>query len=813
VEYIPRVAEAPYWYQRIRFTNSGLLPIVGGDDDEDWEIYFSHAGGLGHQTTVEPLVVRHVNGWLYAIKLQLVLEPQAHVTLQLAVRLHNRYYSIPRWYVASRNSQLQPRVLRCTDTEELEFVLPLPAGNSWSPASRYDANSVADAKMAPKLVLPTPVALERDDTSGEVRIDKDWTVVYKSNVQPEASFLADALHMRLVEDTELSDRSFHPVLQKTIQLRISDVASQFAKQHAQKGSSVHLPESYKVTVNANSSVLICGQTSSGVFYGIQTLLSLLESSPDDSHMLPIMDILDAPRLRFRGLMLDVARNFIQKSIILKTLDVMAMYKLNKLHIHLADDQGWRLEIPGLPELTSVGSRSAHDLSEGNSLLGTLGSGPVGETKFYSTADYRDILRHAKRRHIDIIPEIDMPGHSHAAIQSMRIRYSKPGKEHEMIEGYGKYSLSDPDDTSVYLGVNEVKDCVINPCMNSTYRFVEHVIKSLIELHKDIQPLTVFHVGGDEVPHNALVQSPICRQFLDQRPELDLHSLKRYFLQRVNRLAAGLGVAIQSWEDGLARRDEPPPADLTTSWHNENGVFVNTFLNDRLSNALTFADAGFQVILSSATHLYMDNPHEPDFEERGLAWATTHVDIRKTFNFVVPTRQFERVPHVQRLVCKEYWLDNCTTLRHPENIIGLQASLWTELIRTTDQLEYMLYPRLLAVAERAWHEADWESAPSERQLEVGRTGDWIDFINTVGHKELRRLEKLGINYRLPPPGVIFNGDNQIQVNVQYPGLGVVASSDGGVTWEDYPTGSSRRESKILLATRSFDGRRRSRHVKI
>jgi len=264
----------------------------------------------------------------------------------------------------------------------------------------------------------------------------------------------------------------------TIVLRVADIRHRFVN----VTSSLHLDDAYVVTASTNGStglVDVVGQSPSGVFYGVQTLLAQLSG-----RRLVAGEVVDAPRFAYRGLMLDVARNFVAKDVIERTVDAMAAYKMNRLHLHLTDDQGWRLDVPALPELTAVGARRGHDAgTEGDGrrsmLPPYLGSGPSaddaatnGGAGFYSREDYRDILRHARRRHVTVIPEVDVPGHSAAAILSMRGR----GRDNVTL-------VDDENDMFEYVGVNGYKNDLMNMCLKSSLSFIDHVITALVDLHK------------------------------------------------------------------------------------------------------------------------------------------------------------------------------------------------------------------------------------------------------------------------------------------------------------------------------------------
>jgi len=298
----------------------------------------------------------------------------------------------------------------------------------------------------------------------------------------------ERLGLRAVETTTDSQ---HTTVKSTIVLRVDDVRPRFDNiTTTTTSSSLHYDDAYVISAStAGSDVIaptndvmaaassgggvveVVGQSPAGVFYAVQTLLSLLSDDASRRRRLAVgMRVVDAPRFSYRGLMLDVARNFVAKDVVLRTLDVMSAYKLNRLHLHLTDDQGWRFHVADLPELTEVGSRRGHG-SHRSMLPPYLGSGPTpddGRAAFYSRNDYRDILRHARRRHVTVIPEVDVPGHSGAAIASMRAR---------------KWSGSRGRNWTLVGEEASIDNYVLSLCLTSTLTFVEHVISELVRLHK------------------------------------------------------------------------------------------------------------------------------------------------------------------------------------------------------------------------------------------------------------------------------------------------------------------------------------------
>ncbi|KAK2140752.1 hypothetical protein LSH36_1259g00011 [Paralvinella palmiformis] len=578
-------------------------------------------------------------------------------------------------------------------------------------------------------------------------------------------------------------------------------------------------EAYSIETNCDKNIVrITGTSAAGVFYGVQTLDSIYNHNKRTIHCL---DVVDAPRFSYRGIMLDVARNFFPVYEVIRILDTMAMYKLNVLHFHLSDDQGWRLEIPGLEELTRIGAHRNHNFTLGLSLAPSLGSGPFSNNSgsgFYTVQDYRMILRHAKSRHVQVIPEFDMPGHMNSALVSMEARYRRLYMTN--MEEATKYQLIDPNDKSSYIAPEGHRLTTLNPCMESTYNFVEKIISTLKTLHQDIMPLDVYHLGGDEVPVLALNDSPICQRFMVQYPYYNSTTrLREYFVHRLVEIAKKLQVKVQAWEDGLLDSMKFPfrMTDLKVPQISVN-LWNNIWENGRGHRTAIFANSNYKVILSHATHLYFDHPQEPDPEERGLYWARRFINTQKVFSFQpehIYNNMDEEILGRQILkndACTPGGMVDCIPVEKPENIIGMEGNIWSELIRTTEQLESMLYPRMLAMAERAWHRASWEGIVDDHVRERLRLEDWELFANSLGHRELSRLEGMKINYYLPPPGAVVMGGT-LKVNTMFPGMIVQYSINNGTTWSDVLPDMKFDAGVVLLATRSYNLLRRGRSIPV
>ena len=290
---------------------------------------------------------------------------------------------------------------------------------------------------------------------------------------------------------------------------------------------------------------------------------------------------DAPRFSYRGIFLDVGRNFHSKTAILRMLDQMSAWKINVFHFHLTDDEGWRIEIPGLPELTEVGSRRCHDLKEQRCLLPQLGSGPFSDNNgsgYFSRDDYIEIVKFAEARGIQVLPEVDMPAHARAAVIAMEARY-----QHLMNAGRAKeaseYRLVDPGDNSNTTSVQLYdRTSYLNPCLTSSLHFANKVISEIQLMHREAgQPLRSWHFGGDEAKNIRLgvgytdikhpeagkgqldlsredqpwAKSQVCHAMIASGKVSDLGHLPSYFAVKVSELVKKHGIErMQAWQDGL-----------------------------------------------------------------------------------------------------------------------------------------------------------------------------------------------------------------------------------------------------------------------
>ncbi|KAL3851686.1 hypothetical protein ACJMK2_015413 [Sinanodonta woodiana] len=816
----------------ITLTNNASIPL---QHTPPWAIYFCHIrmiepGRLPDRfgCTLDKYGVKfsHINGCLFKF------EPTKDFkTLNqgdsIDICHQAQYYSVsktdamPNWYMTA--PALKPVLIKCTVDEELKFVQPFDSPCKWkrfdyvmdNGSKRYDQynpftvekrlqnnNLAADLGDATgKPIIPTPLQINLDKSGVSLKKGQ-WIIVANEELLNEANYLADKLGLPIKGDNSENSNVI------VMKLGVVDV-SQF--------SMSQTPESYWLEVDSTQQIItIIGYGEPGVFYGIQTLLSLHNSA---TGFIPQGSVLDSPRYPYRGMHLDVSRNFHSKEQVLKLLEVMAMYKMNKFHFHLSDDEGWRLEIPGLEELTEVGARRGHSNSEHYCLLPLLGSGPnfnTSGTGHYTVSDYREIVHFAKQRHIEVIPEIDLPGHSYAAICAMKARYFSYGEKDPKAEEFVLADIENESNDS--RSVQMFKDNVINPGLESVYRFVDKVVAEIKNMHKDIKPLRIFHIGGDEVPCESWRGSPACQKLIETKKVTSFNHIMEYFVTKAANIVAQHDLDLGAWQDGVIH-DEALKKPVKRSHFKNKEVLVYAWQNVWESGlagcAYRLANHGYKVVMSQGTHLYFDHPYEPDPEERGLYWAARYIDTHKTFSFMPDNIYANADVKLTGEGLPEDFIeqqqDDQDTLKHPENIVGMQGQLWSELVRQPDQMDYMIFPRLLALAERAWHKAPWEKLDNKVERLAQEKMDWEKFANALGHRELLRLDDMNVAYHIPPPGARVEGC-RLEMNCGYPGLPMFYSLDEGNTWIRYiDKVDIGQADSIHFITKTGDMRRTSRQV--
>ena len=508
----------------------------------------------------------------------------------------------------------------------------------------------------------------------------------------------------------------------------------------------HQPGWYKISL-MDGETAITAADEDGAFYASVTLDNIKRNCGGNT--IPTGTIEDWPDLPYRGLMLDVSRNFTTKENILKLIDILAHYKVNRLHLHFGDDEGWRIEMDGLPELTSYGAyrgipklQDDGSIEEPDALMPTYCLTPdrndttTTGNGYYTRADYIEILKCADARHMLVIPEFDIPGHSRAAVKSMAYRIRTIGDK--------TYQLQDPDDTSEYNSAQDYSDNVIDVSLPSTYVFIEKVFDDIIALHAEAGvPLEAIHIGGDEVPEGAWEGSPSCQALLKENGQTEVSWLKDYFTNRVLDIAEAKGVKIAGWQE-IAQNLEPGTYERVK----RNLAFTNFWAvsHGREKIGYTFANDGVPVVLSNSSNAYFDLAYNWSKTERGHSWAG-FCDERRSFS-LLPYDIYKDVrwDDKGRPTDLASASDGKTALT-PEgkpNILGVQGQLWSETLRNFDHVTYYLFPKAVGLFERGWNAAPaW--AETTRPDDPAFVEDFDHFFSIIAEHEYPYYESLGISW--------------------------------------------------------------------
>ncbi|WP_394172507.1 family 20 glycosylhydrolase [Thalassotalea litorea] len=826
----------------------GRLNFTAQEDfpDRDWAIYFSLINPVQTHSSGE-FTITHVNGDLHKIALSDSFTGfKAGETKSLDFRadfwslsetdlIPNYILTVDETSALANKGNWQARVIESTRTEidpetgleiapfvkeytqvREQFKRTDTDQTQWATAAalftRYDGQQPSRNDLETSLI-PTPKSISVDSAAPTLDLSKGINVRFNQVDAGSVHTALERLAMLGVKQTE----SGVPVL---LELHNNLDGSSDANTKPISGA-------YRLQV-ASEEISISASDSTGLFYGLQSLAGLVRI--DDLTAQPVT-IEDEPHYDFRGMFVDVSRNFHSLQFLLDLIDQMAAYKLNKLHLHLADDEGWRLEIPGLKELTDIGSKRCFDLSETTCLLPQLGAGVDSNSDvngYFTVAQYQEILKYAGERHIQVIPSLDMPGHSRAAIVSMKRRYDNYMQAGEQAKAE-QYMLHDPNDTTVYSSVQYYHDNTINACMDSSYAFIAKVMDEVKAMHNEAgYPLTRYHIGADETA-GAWVESPKCQAFIAANDALAKpEDLVGYFIERVGHILADRDIEVAGWSDGMSHTkvENMPEVVQANAW----GVLF--WQGHQTAHQLV--NQGWEVVVSSPDVMYFDFPYEPDPKEHGYYWASRHINTEKIFNFMP-----DNLP-----AHAEYWLDredqpyqSDDSLRKDDQgnvlhgpmaqgkgFVGIQGQLWSENTRNDDLTEYKIFPRLLALAERAWYSPEWalpydhsgqvydrQSQKISEQQHQLRQQKWRDFANTMVNKEFAKLELANIHYRIPTVGAKIV-DGMLHINSIYPGL-PLQYRVGNSTWVDYTAPVSVTESEVWVRAKAITSDRAGRALKV
>ncbi|HEY1024445.1 MAG TPA: family 20 glycosylhydrolase [Sphingobacteriaceae bacterium] len=491
-------------------------------------------------------------------------------------------------------------------------------------------------------------------------------------------------------------------------------------------------EGYRLYVTPKE-ITIRANKPAGIFYGVQSLLQMfpkeIESETvvkDVRWSIPCAMITDHPRFGWRGLMLDVSRHFFTKAEVKKYIDNMVRYKYNLLHMHLTDDEGWRIEIKGLPKLTEVGAWRVK--KEGN--FGTFTPPSADEPKdyggFYTHEDIKEIIEYAKDRFVDILPEIDVPGHSLATIASYPELSCTPGAENYRVrsgEQIMDWSRGAPPIALV--------DNTLCPANEKVYQFLDTVITQVAKLF----PFKYIHMGGDEAPHNFWEKNDQIKALMQRENLKNMHDVQGYFTKRVEKIVQSKGKRMIGWDEIMDGNLDTTAAIM--SWRG-------------MKQGTEAAKKGHQVVMSPTTYAYLDYRQSDPIMEPPI-YATLRLNTSYEFDPLPPGVD-------------------------PKFIKGGQANLWTEQVYNMRQAEYMTWPRAFAISESLW-------SPKEKK-------NWPDFFEKVEHHfdrfDVAEIKYSPAVYD-PIFTVSFTRDRKLQVSLatEIEGLDIYYSFDNSYPDRFYP----------------------------
>ncbi|WP_242202158.1 beta-N-acetylhexosaminidase [Aestuariivivens insulae] len=521
-------------------------------------------------------------------------------------------------------------------------------------------------------IIPKPTSLEI--SNGRFLVDSNTTISASEDLQNEASYLAEMLSHASGSTINTGDSG-------NIQLKLDD--------------TIDNEEGYTLSITYNQ-IVISGKTAKGVFYGIQTLRQLMPASIESETnkiaelTIPAVTVKDSPRYQYRGMHLDVARHFFPVDFVKKYIDLIALHKMNTFHWHLTEDQGWRIEIKKYPKLTEIGAWRSGTI---------VGHHPGTENDqkryggFYTQEDVKDIVAYAAKQHITVIPEIELPGHSSAAIAAYPSLSCFPEEQtvvtNNMISEGGKaiQAAGTPKIVQETWGVFKDVYCAGK---DETFAFLQDVLDEVIPLF----PSAYIHIGGDECPKENWKECPNCQKRIKDEGLHDEHELQSYFITRIEKYLNSKGKNIIGWDEilegGLA------PNATVMSWRGTKG-------------GIEAAKHKHNVIMTPNHSCYFDHYQTEDKANEPLAIGgkTTVADV------------YAYEPTPEELTEEE-----------SKYILGAQANVWTEYMATTDYVEYMILPRMAALSEVVW-------SPKSSK-------DWDDFNARLQHFA-DRYNAMGLNY--------------------------------------------------------------------
>ena len=639
-----------------------------------------------------------------------------------------------------------------------------------SSKDRYDLYSPSSILNQSKLEIITPTPSEITILDGESSLKS----LYEISVDEYLD-----LDINTVES--LFDEHFDTEFNNYSNSTDSDILVQY--------SDNFLEESYELSINENK-ILIKASDRAGALYGLQSLKQIMLASKFEKTLLKHILINDSPRFSYRGMLLDISRNFYGPDKIKQILDYLSFFKINHLDFRLTDDEGWRLEIPGLEELTEVGSKRAYTKDEFESLIPMYGSGPDTNSTgsgYLSKLDFIEILKYADNRNIKIIPQISYPTHLRSAIISMDVRYQKYMELGNRQEAE-KYLLSDPNDKSEYYSAQGFNDNIACICRESAFTFYEKVIDEIYLMYQEAGvKLDKFGIAADELPYGAWQKSPICDKFMEDNSIVgDYNALYEMMQSRVYNKLSSYGATMTGWDDILLKlTDKNQSETQIKDFFKGDDILLFVWNSDwgqgRQDMIYKYANLGYKTVMSNSSAFYFDMVDDKDLDNVGLSWSG-YADYKDMWTVDVFDIFNDSYGVKKNNITKEY-IESSEKIKYSnrDNIIGIQSQIWSETIRNEDILDYMFMPNIIVFSQKAWSkDPKWMSIQNQSEREITLDDEWNKFTNTIGQRVLPMVDNIygGLSYDLPKPGGIIKNDS-LYANSAFPGLNIKYTLDGSL----------------------------------
>ena len=549
-------------------------------------------------------------------------------------------------------------------------------------------------------------------------------------------------------------------------------------------------ESYELNID-NNSISIFASDRAGALYGLQSLKQIFLVAKLEETAIRNLKITDSPKFSYRGMLLDISRNFYGPKKIKQILDYLSFFKINHLDFRLTDDEGWRLEIPGLEELTEVGSKRGYTKDESDNLIPIYGSGPDSNSSpgsgYLSKSEFKDILKYANERNITIIPQISYPSHIRSAIISMNARYQKFMELGDKGEAE-KYLLIDPNDESEYYSAQGFDDNIVCICRESAFNFYEKVIDEVYLMYKEAGvEMKKFGVGADEIPYGAWRKSPLCDKFMEEKSITgDYDALYQYQQRRIYDKLSSYGLTMTGWDDILLRLTEKNQSETQIKdFFKDDDILLfvwnNSWGGGRQDMIYKYANLGYKTIMSNSSAFYFDMVDDKDFDNIGLSWSgyADYKDIWTVDVFDI----FNDSYGVKKNNISTDYINKSEKInpKNRDNIIGIQSQIWGETIVDEDVLDYMFMPNIIVFSQKAWSQDDsWMSISDKEIKNQTLEIEWNKLTNNLGQRVLPIVDEIfgGLSYDLPKPGGIIVNDS-LYANTVFPGLDIKYTLDGTV----------------------------------